>query len=300
MKKLIYLIVLALILCLVLTGCSLLSNVGQVPVTEQMKVKPTGNLAGADEVLWHLSADVMPVPPYGSCDILGSASASKLIVNQPNGSVEVAVTGVMNGLDPNTDYTVYLSKSYEPYVLGWNVVGTWVLRLHFGASIYDHDVVIEVQSDGTFEGTGGWPASDDPPYNNPYNETVYGTIDIMTGVIEFHSDYENSYFYDATGTIASDGTMSGNWTGSGQPTYTWESISGQATNNHTGDTWSQGSFKGQQWFQFTTDANGSGSWHVNLKDSDFDNMAETYTLSVWINKSGASILVSDHFAVVVD
>ena len=35
MKKSIYLIVLALILGLVLTGCSLLSNVGQVPTNEQ-------------------------------------------------------------------------------------------------------------------------------------------------------------------------------------------------------------------------------------------------------------------------
>ena len=35
MKKLIYLIVLALILGLVLTGCSLLSNISQVPATEQ-------------------------------------------------------------------------------------------------------------------------------------------------------------------------------------------------------------------------------------------------------------------------
>lgn len=38
MKKLYYLIVLALILGLVLTGCSLLSNVGQVPATEQIGV----------------------------------------------------------------------------------------------------------------------------------------------------------------------------------------------------------------------------------------------------------------------
>ena len=38
MKKLIYLIVLALILGLVLTGCSLLSNVGQVPANDQSEV----------------------------------------------------------------------------------------------------------------------------------------------------------------------------------------------------------------------------------------------------------------------
>jgi len=34
MKKLSYLIILALILGLILSGCSLLSNVGQVPTTE--------------------------------------------------------------------------------------------------------------------------------------------------------------------------------------------------------------------------------------------------------------------------
>jgi hypothetical protein len=55
MKKVIYLIVLALILGLVLTGC-LLSNVGQVPTTEQSgityltKTLPLANLVG----LWHL------------------------------------------------------------------------------------------------------------------------------------------------------------------------------------------------------------------------------------------------------
>lgn len=35
MKKYYFLIIVALILGLVLTGCSLLTNVGQVPVTEQ-------------------------------------------------------------------------------------------------------------------------------------------------------------------------------------------------------------------------------------------------------------------------
>ena len=117
MKKSYYLIVLVLILSLVLTGCSLLSNVGQVPATSQTKVKPTGNLAGAKEVDWNLSGDVMPVPPYGSFDIEGSDIASKLIVNQPNGNVEVTVTGVMKGLDPNTTYTVILSNGYTPQLV---------------------------------------------------------------------------------------------------------------------------------------------------------------------------------------
>lgn len=300
MKKYCFLIIITLILCLVLTGCELLSNVGQVPTASQTKVKPVGNLAGAQTYAWYLSRDVMPVPPYGSVDIIGSDTASKLIVNQPNGNVEVTVTGVMNGLDPYTEYTVYLSNSYEPYVFtGWNVVGDWVLRLHYGGSTYIHDLVINVQSDGTFVGTGGYPAGSGPEYDYPYNETVNGTIDIVTGAIIIHSEYENDYYFDATGTIAPNGTMSGNWTGKGQPTYTWESISGQAT-NHTGDTYWTGLFTDTvPPFTFVTDADGSGSWHVNLRDSDFP-VEGTYTLSVWINEAGGTILISDTFNVTVD
>jgi len=53
MKKLSYLIVLALILGLVLTGCTLLSNIGQTPTSEQSGItyltKSPGSLVG----LWH-------------------------------------------------------------------------------------------------------------------------------------------------------------------------------------------------------------------------------------------------------
>jgi len=62
MKKLIYLIVLALILGLVLTGCSLLSNISQVPTTEQSGITyltktvqlPDPGLVG----LWHFDEGV--------------------------------------------------------------------------------------------------------------------------------------------------------------------------------------------------------------------------------------------------
>jgi hypothetical protein len=83
------------------------------------EVKPTYNLAAAEEVAWHVSAEVGPVPPYGDGDILGSDTASKLIVNQPNGNTEVALTGVMNGLNPNTVYTVLLSKGYFTTPVYW-------------------------------------------------------------------------------------------------------------------------------------------------------------------------------------
>ena len=268
-------------------------------VAPVLAVKPSGNLASAEKVAWNVSAEVMRVPPYGSQDIPGSDDASKLIVNQPNGNVEVVITGVMNGLNPNTMYTVYLSKGYTPYVYtGWNIKGTYVLRLEYGAN-YDHDIIIDVQSDGALSGTGGYP-SGGSPYNYPYHEDITGTIDVMTGAITIHSVYENGYWYEATGTIASDGTMSGTWTASnvGTPSV-WYSIAGQATRTHTGDMGWSGLFTNTiQPFTFTTNEYGSASWHLNLRDSDF-NGPSTYTLSVWIN-AGLTMLISDNFTVEVD
>ena len=72
MKKFIYLTVLALILGLALTGCSLLSNVGQVPVTEQSgiayltKALPLTNLVG----LWHFDGDATDSSGNGNDGIL--------------------------------------------------------------------------------------------------------------------------------------------------------------------------------------------------------------------------------------
>jgi len=59
MKKLIYLIVLALILGLALTGCSLLSNISQVPATEQSGITYlTKEIAYFDLVaLWNFDND---------------------------------------------------------------------------------------------------------------------------------------------------------------------------------------------------------------------------------------------------
>lgn len=58
-------------------------------------------------IQWHLSAAVMPVPPYGSRDVAGSDTASRLIAGT------TTVTGKMKGLKPNTTHTVYVSKSYK-------------------------------------------------------------------------------------------------------------------------------------------------------------------------------------------
>jgi len=299
MKKLIYLIVLVLILGLVLTGC-LLSNVGQVPATEQTKAKPAGNLAGAVKVPWNLSGDVMPVSPYGpygTMDIPGSDTASKLIVNQPNGAVEVTITGVMKGLHPNTTYTVYLSKDYTKYT-PMSILGTykWLVL-----STYEHDMVIDTQNpDGTFSGTGCWPAGSSP---YPYTAPPAGTTEIITGQVTgnqitftttYEGPYNTGYTANVSGTIAPDGTMSGN------TPWEWHTTAGEVT-LASGSTGWPGLFNPTTVpaFTFTTDEFGSGSWHINLRDSDFGDLPGEYTLSVWINV-GLTILISDNFEVVVD
>ena len=296
MKKLYYLIVLTLILGLVLTGCSLLSNVGQVPATSQTKVKPDGNLAGAEEVPWNLSGAVMPSPPWGSSDITGSDTASKLIVNQPNGNTEVTITGVMNDLNPNTTYTVILSNEYTKFT-GWSVVGDWSLRwVVNGGGTYDHDMFITVQDDGFFSGTAGYPAGG--PYT--VNEVVTGTIGVTTsGSVTIHiTQPPGSYNSDSTGTIDYiDGKMSGTWTDIIGNVGTFSTLSGNATGIDGGSTKYPGKFNYYPTFTFMTDAFGSGSWHINLRDDDFPGPG-TYTLSVWINN--VSILISDTFQVTVD
>ena len=297
MKKYYFLIIVALILGLILTGCSLLSNVGQVPVTSQTKVKPGGNQAGALEVAWNLSADVMPVPKYGSRDIPGSDTASKLIVNQPNGAVEVTITGVMNGLNPNTEYTVYLSNAYTPYVdTGWNVSGNYVIDLECSGTHYSEDLVL-VQSGIDITGqylalVGGgsvWTI---------YEGSVVGSA------IEFKAFFGSLTTRTALflGTIAPDGTISGTWADDFPylRSGTWESTTGAAAKTHTGNTGWSGLFTSTiQPFTFTTDEYGSKSWHLNLRDEDF-NGPNIYHLSVWINVAGGTMLISDAFDVIVD
>lgn len=231
---------------------------------------------GAKKYNWNLSKDVMPVPPYGSMDILGSDTSSKLIVNEPNGKVKANVTGVMNGLTPNTTYTVYLSNTYEKYKPAtvatnwiWSVLGT-----------YNHDInITQVNPDGTFSGTGGYPAG----------AAAYDTEEVITGSIVgntvtlttvYSGPYNPGYTVTAIGTIQPDGSVLGStpwsWTA---PAHTFIPASGSAG-------W-PGLLNGVDTFTFTTDSLGSGSWHYNFKNS-----APKY-FSVWINGAGGTILISD-------
>ncbi len=72
---------------------------------------------GTQQVSWHLSGAIFP-PPYGTKDIPGSDTASTLTVNQAEGNTEITISAEMDGLAPNTEYTVYISNSYDPST-GW-------------------------------------------------------------------------------------------------------------------------------------------------------------------------------------
>ena len=262
-----------------------------VIATPAFAVKPEG--VGAKFYSWNLSADVMPVPPYGSGDIPGSDTASNLIVNQPNGNTQVTITGPMKGLNPNTEYTVYLSNAYVPYVFtGWDISGTWVIDVEYLGTDYAEELVLFLSGDnytGTLELVGGGSEFD----------VVTGSVTGNTLELNLESTF-SSLKVQLTGTIASNGSMGGNWadTFGGTRTGTWESTSGAAT-DHTGDIEWSGLFTSAiQPFTFTTDDFGEGSWHVNLKDEHFADPG-TYSLSVWINRSG-TILISDVFRVEVD
>lgn len=256
-------------------------------------LKPTDNQAGAQKVSWNLSGDVMPVPPYGSADIIGSDTASKLIVNRPQGNNKLAITGSMKGLNPNTTYTVYLSKKYDKFIQA-NVEGTWVWSV---LGTYNHTIVIDNQdSDGNFEGRGCYPAT------APLSECGEGypgtTTEIITGHISgvnqitlttvYKGPYNAGYTVTATGTIHSDGSMSGT------SPWGWNVGAGSVTTASGSTGWPGLLSQELSTFTFTTDEYGDGSWHVNFKAADLADITQN-EMSVWINGGGRTILISDVF-----
>ena len=177
----------------------------------------------------------------------------------------------------------------------WSVVGDWTLRFLLG-NPYVHDMTVTLQQiGGDFEGYGHYVP--DPGYT----WTVTGNV--VGDSVSFHILYTGKnagYYVDAVGTIASDGTISGSWTSNVGQSGTWESVDGQAIlQGMVGTGWSGLFTNTIPPFTFTTNEYGTASWHLNLRDSDF-NGPSTYTLSVWINEAGGTMLISDNFTVEVD
>lgn len=251
-----------------------------------LATKPDSKDNGAKFYNWYLSSSVMPVPPYGSADVIGSDTASKLIVNQPNGKVKTMLTGAMKSLKPLTIYTVYLSKGYTPYEIteNWNVTGIHKISLTIGSTPYTEYLKLE-QSGNTLTGS---LALDEAQTQSKWN---IDTATINGEIVEIYAHFGSNTNMKLVmnGTISSDGTISGNWhdidwnTRSGN----WSTSSGAAKKIVTGDTTWPGLIAGVNPFTFTTDEFGSGSWHYNFKDESPEE------LSVWINGAGGTILISD-------
>jgi hypothetical protein len=240
----------------------------------------------------------MPVPPYGSSDIPGSDTASKLIVKEPNGTGLVTITGLMNGLKPNTTYTVILSKGYSlPPFTGWNVQGTWKINYEYKGGYYLHDAFLTQSSDNV-SGNGGMPSGSLYDYawsitrGSVSGDTIHLVMDYTRGAPETTMIMN--------GVLASDGTMIGTWSDNyiqGNRTGTWTSTRGKSIKVHSGSSSWTGLFTSTiQPFIFTTDSYGSGIWQVNLRNADFPGTGP-FNLSVWIN-DGGTLLISDNFKVV--
>ena len=117
MKKLSYLIVLALILGLVLTGCSLLSNISQVPATDQSgityltKAFPPPNLVG----LWHFDGDALDSSGKGNYGTL-----------QGDATFATGKFGQALSLDGTSDYVEVADSPSLDDVTGELTIEAWV------------------------------------------------------------------------------------------------------------------------------------------------------------------------------
>ncbi len=244
--------------------------------------KPADNQAGAQKYAWHLSGDVMPSPPWGLADIIGSDTESKLIVNKPNGKVNATITGVMNGLNPNTIYTVYPSKMWSS-TEKWNAEGDWKLTFVYSGRNYNHTMNISSQNMQTGVFTGSGVSMEGIPWTIQAGSKITG--DTITLILKYNG---SSYTVTANGTINENGEIvSGSWSSSTGQAGSWGSTEGNAVKEDVGNGY-PGLLSGQSTFTFTTDEFGSGSWHLNLKDSPISGF------SIWINGAGRTVLISDN------
>ena len=308
MKKfLVVFVVLALLLSLTVPALAAKPDVapGQVKKAEKVKVEKEVRKEeqkekenGAEKYEFFLSGDVMPSPPYGLSDVEGSDEKSKLIVNQPNGKPIANVTGILKGLMPDTEYTVYIGKGYLPFMpLEVDFMGEYLMDYRLtttdGAS-YPHTLVITLQNeDGTFEGYG-------EGLNDGVLEEVYGTI--VGNVVTLHSDYvveyggaTTGYYYDVVITIdETDGSMEGTWVSSAAQTGFVYSDGPVDITSESGDDWFPGLLTPElPAFTVMTDEEGHVSWHVNILCEMVECIEGEIEFSIWINGPGGTLLISE-------
>ncbi len=115
----------------------------------------------------------------------------------------------------------------------WNVTGSYVIAMNYQGGVYPHDMVLAQDGSGNLTGNGGSPAG------GPYAYTWVITAGSVVGnTMSFSADYTTSTdavnpqtTMVASGTIATDGSMSGTWSDNyqgGARAGTWSTTSGSA------------------------------------------------------------------------
>jgi hypothetical protein len=115
----------------------------------------------------------------------------------------------------------------------WDVTGNYVIDMNYLGNDYPHDVSVAQDSDNNLTGNGGSPAG-----SNVYTWVITsGTV--SNALIDFFANYTATAdavtpltTMHVTGTIAEDGTMSGEWSDNYQAaprSGTWSSVSGTAS-----------------------------------------------------------------------
>jgi len=239
----------------------------------QKNVKQYGNEEGAIKVNWVYSASA-----------IRAFTASRLILNRPNGHTVATITGIMRGLKPSTTYTVRITDGFVT-VTGWSLTGTWTRNVVYSGTTYTHSYTT-TQSGNTYTGTGRKPATG----TIEATESVTGTV---TGNhLTFHSTYltgDPGYTQDAVGTIAPDGSISGTWTDSDGRSGAWTSLAGSA--KPTGTTTAT-NYLTVPTVTFKTNSAGNANFHINLHRDDLSSDSE-HNITLRIREGDYMILISD-------
>ncbi len=124
---------------------------------------------------------------------------------------------------PGANWATYFE--YEVQETQCDLVGVWLLQAVVGDSgppYYNHDMFITTQNmDGTFSGTGGYPAGES--YSIEW--TVEGTL--RNGNVDMMISYPSGYWAHDVGTISADcDSMGGSWTDLNGKSGTWTATRG--------------------------------------------------------------------------
>jgi len=274
MKKLIYLIVVIVALALVVAGCGLLTAPPSEQSELDNKAKPDkpecttiqdGTLLNSNgEVItteyddwgynyqahmfngWYHNSP-RPDPPYTKETIDEAPSKTWLIMKWSdtwisnkdcNGDGKLDRGYACDPIDADSSacegawLTNHQWGSYKGDC--WTFVGDWVLELDWKGVPYAHDVTFttEVPCE-SFSGTGGYPSGEIYTINTTVSGIVNTLVVPNEVLITITYDHNGSQRYLA-GTIADDGTMSGDWTSNVDPldpfahSGTWKSTMGTA------------------------------------------------------------------------